>query len=277
MQSLEYSSLNRFFKDGGFFTSPAVSRVFEVEGVVSVLALHGLLVAALLGWIPAACLLVTPILYARYLLGGHEILHSPRGPKANFITRLMPFVQTPIILGYDQYRDIHLRHHKYLGSDKDPEDYLVAAKSRLHALALAFVAPERAYLVWLRDKGMSKRLFVETLVRAGLFALYAWMNPWVFAVYLVIMRAAVCGSELFFHNILHMSDLQQRDAWVHHKALRLWWSMLRVLIGWEKVDILLVHDMHHYHQLVAAHRPAEAAEIVASRDVAETSNPTVAA
>jgi len=264
LQSLEKPSLNRRLKEGGFYTTVEVARRYEREGVVCLVILHALLAATILRYLPPYVLLVVPVLYARVILGGHEVLHSKVGLDVNPLTRLMPFYQTPIVLGYEQIRDIHLRHHRFFGTKDDPEDYLVTAPSHLRALGLAFISPERHYLRYVQARGMTKRLAVETLIRAALFVGMLCANPAVFLIHVAIMRVTMGGSEFFFHNVIHMADLEKRDRWFYERVPKVWWRMLRGLFGTEKVDILLVHDTHHAHQLISAAKLEDARQLIAS-------------
>lgn len=265
MQALENPSMNRLLKEGEFYTSVETARRFELEGVICLVVLYASLGATILGYLPPYVLVVAPVCYARFVLGGHEVLHSKVGLDVNPLTRLMPFCQSLVVLGYEQIRDIHLRHHRYFRTKDDPEDYLVTAPSHLRALGLAFISSERHYLRWVQEKGMTMRLAVETLIRAALFVGLLWANPVVFLIYVAIMRVTVGSSEFFFHHVLHMEHLEKRNRWVYQRMPKVWWPILRVLFGSEKVDILLVHDTHHEHQLVSAYKLREARQLIATQ------------
>ena len=265
MQLSKNPSINCLLNEARFFTAEQLAKRNERECVVCVITLYAVLTATTLGVLPAYVLIVAPVLYARYLLGGHEVLHSPWGPNVHVIMRLMPFCQSLFTLGYLEYRNIHLRHHRYLGTKDDPEDYLVSASGTLHALARAFIAPERTYIRWLQQKGMSQRLAYETLIRTTIFVGFLWANPSVFLVFFGIMRLSILSSEFFFHHVLHMNDLVKRQHWVYESVPDFWWPLLRILIGSAKVAVLLEHDVHHRYQRITSGQLAAARLFLAEK------------
>jgi fatty acid desaturase len=207
------------------------------------LGLYGVLAAALSGWLPAWVLVpVVPWLYIRLSLSLHELLHVRDAAEVPAFHRLAMIFDTPFGLGYREHRAIHLRHHQFGGGDRDPELYQIAG-GHLRALGNALATPERALLGWIRVRGLDASLARAACFRLACFVAIAIVDPTVFLVYWLVLRASIGGAGFVFHHQLH-----NRGGRLGTYALP-WPAGLvrigRVIFGDEPMQILTQHRSHH--------------------------------
>src|SRR4051812_44244225 len=90
--------------------------------VLLTIAMYAVLAATQAGVVPPWTLVVVvPLLYVRLSLALHELLHARTANKVTWFHRLAMIFDTPIGLGYREHRAIHLRHHRYATTPRDPE------------------------------------------------------------------------------------------------------------------------------------------------------------
>lgn len=222
---------------------------FEVEATSCLMGIWVVLLVAMLGWLPVWVLVATPLLFIRFELASHELMHSRVGRKVGPIIRQMMVAQSVVSLGYDAYRERHLSHHRFMGTAEDPESYLIQGSS-WRSLFKAMFAVEVVLYQWARVHRLDLRFWAGALVRAGVFALLLVWNPEVFLVYLLFFRVIMGLAEFFFHHCLHGENhvLLRGLKW-----LAAWFPWLvKLLVGSGKVAILLHHDDHHAHPWVSA-------------------------
>ena len=208
------------------------------------LLIYALLALVLSGWAaPWILPLVLPLLYVRLSLALHELMHVRTAARVSWFHRLAMIFDTPLGLGYREHRAIHLAHHRYAGSARDPELYQIRG-SHLQAFANAMASPERAAITWVRQRGISRALAREACARGVLFcALLAW-NPLAFACYWLALRACVGGSSFVFHHLLHSRGGALGNFALPRALLRAL-PLARALFGIEPVLIVRDHRLHH--------------------------------
>jgi fatty acid desaturase len=204
------------------------------------------------------CLLI-PILYVRSALSAHELMHICPAKKVSFVHRLMMVLETPIGLGYREYRDIHIRHHRYAATGRDPE-YFQIRGPHMRALATAMLAPEWSFVKYARDKGLSRDFVPEAAVRFSLFVLACWLNPVVFFVYWITIRLSAGFSAFMFHHLLHYRQGRYGTYPLHLPRVGDW--VFRSLLGASLVNILYEHPAHHAWQQVKVEYLPDLAELV---------------
>lgn len=216
------------------------------------LGIYGVLALWLVGLIPLwAMALALPVLYVRCALSVHELMHVRPAERVLWIQRLMMVLESPFCVGYREYREIHLRHHRFAGTDKDPEFFQIEG-GHLRAFCHAMISSEIACAHWLREHGLDRRLAIGIAVRAAFFVALAVSFPWAFLAYLVVMRLAIGGANFLFHHVLH-----QRSGEYGSFALRppRWIDFVcRVVLGTDMRHIVFEHDAHHAWQQVKAGR-----------------------
>jgi hypothetical protein len=207
------------------------------------LALYGVLAAALLGLLPAWALVpAVPWLYVRLSLSLHELLHARAAAGVPAFHRLAMIFDTPFGLGYREHRAIHLRHHRFGGGDRDPERYQIAG-GHFRALGNALTTPERSLAAWIRTRGLEAPLLRAACFRFACFCVVAAIDPVVFVVYWLVLRASIGGAGFVFHHLLH-----NRGGRLGTYALPCppWAVRIgRLAFGDEPMLILAHHRSHH--------------------------------
>jgi fatty acid desaturase len=234
------------------------ARRYLRRTVALTLAIYALLALALAGYLPAWVFpLVLPLVYVRLSLALHELMHVRTAAQVSWFHRLAMIFDTPLGLGYREHRAIHLRHHRHAATARDPELFQIEG-GHARALACALVSPEYAAWRWVREHGLSPALRREALVRAGVFACLAAVNPLVFLAYWATLRACIGGASFVFHHVMH-----SRGGALGNFALppvpRGVLSVVRALFGVEPVTIVSEHRAHHREPNVRARDLARAA------------------
>jgi len=206
------------------------------------LLIYALLLLALLrpGFWPV--LLAVPLVYVRLALGLHELLHLCPAERVPEFHRWALIFDTPLGLGYRELRIVHYQHHRWGGSERDPEFFQIAG-GHLQAFLRALCVPELTCAAWVRTHGLSRVQAARLLARSGLFVLIASINPGVFLVYWAILRLSIGASSFIFHHLLHA-----RHGQLGTFALPAPPALIRLgqlLFGKEPIDILTRHREHH--------------------------------
>jgi hypothetical protein len=207
------------------------------------LLLYALFGLAAVEAIPVAALAIAvPLVYVRLSLALHELMHVRRAAQVPFFHRLAMVFDTPLGLGYREHRAIHLAHHRHAATGRDPELFQIRG-GHVRAAACALIAPERHCVVWLRRRGASRSLCVEAAVRLAAFAAALAINPGVFLVYWLSLRASIGGASFVFHHLLHRSG--GRYGTFPLPAAPPLLRLGRALFGPEPIVILTEHRLHH--------------------------------
>jgi fatty acid desaturase len=212
--------------------------------VILTLLVYAVLAAALAGFAPVWIFpLAIPLLYVRLSLAMHELIHARNAARVCWFHRLAMIFDTPFGLGYREHRAIHLLHHRYATTARDPELFQIEG-GECRAFANALISPERAAWTWVRRHGASRALRREAALRAAAFACLALLNPLVFLAYWLTLRLCVGTASFVFHHVMHNRDRALGDFAL--PALpRGTLAIARVLFGAEPVTIVAEHRVHH--------------------------------
>jgi fatty acid desaturase len=226
-----------------FYRDQADAARYKRVSLGYLLAIYALLGFAMAGLLPVWLLVVLlPPVYVRSALGAHELMHICPAGRVSFVHRLMMILDTPVGLGYREHRDIHVRHHQNPATERDPEFFQIRG-GHLRAIASSMVSAEWAFLRYARERRLTRPWLAEASVRAAVFGVLAWLNPFVFLAYWITLRASIGISNFLFHHALHYRAGR-------YGTFRLEPStpvdrVLRVLLGTESVLILYEHPAHH--------------------------------
>lgn len=212
-------------------------------GMFCVVVLYGALAGVVSGYVPVW--IVAPVIavsYARWALYIHELMHVHRPEYVRWILRSMMLFDTPLSLGYREYQDVHFRHHRLLGTPKDPEAFQIDG-SASRAFIGAMLSPEIAAYKWVRAHGVSPSLARDGLIRACGMALLVALAPQAFWGYWITLRSTIGVSNFLFHRMLHcrrgkFGTFELRLSGVPQTLLRSW-------LGKELIHVLCEHDAHH--------------------------------
>jgi hypothetical protein len=211
--------------------------------LVLTLVVYAMLGAALAGWVTPWLFIALPLVYVRLSLALHELMHVRPASRVSWFHRLAMIFDTPFGLGYREHRAIHLAHHRYAATARDPELYQIRG-SHLRAFGNAMIAPERALVGWARRRGVAPALRREALARAAIFVALAAIDPAVFALYWVTLRACIGCSSFLFHHVLHSRGGALGNFALSPAMLRVL-PAARLLFGIEPVLIIRDHRLHH--------------------------------
>jgi len=207
------------------------------------LALYAVLAAALFEAIPAWTLVAAvPWLYVRLSLGLHELLHVRDAAQVPAFHRLAMIFDTPFGLGFREHRAIHFRHHRFGGSERDPERWQIEG-GPLRAFAHALTTPERSLVEWIRTRGVDAQLRRDGAIRLVCFGIVAAVNPAVFIIYWITLRVSVGTAGFVFHHLLHN---RRGELGTYALPFPPWLVRAgRTLFGDEPMLILTRHRSHH--------------------------------
>jgi hypothetical protein len=228
---------------------PHDAKAFTREALVA----NGVLLACFVGWVDARLpvwlwLVPMNVALVRWMLAVHELFHIQRYQDANPLLRLLLLPLTPVNVGYEGYRALHMQHHDCPGLPQDPDAFHIRGGHLLSLLG-AFAFPEGSTLAYGRQKP-ARPAYVGMALRLGLFAGMALWGGWSFwVVWLVLRVNYAIAIWVFFHH------LHYRNASYGSFALALPAGLTRFfafVYGQPAVSATLHHDQHHRHPRVAA-------------------------
>ena len=235
-----------------FCSSDHDARRYQWLSLGLLLAIYALLAGWLAGWLTGWVLVTAvPVLYVRCALTVHELMHVRGAEEVFWIQRLMMILDSPMCLGYREYRDIHLRHHRHAGTELDPEFFQIRG-GHLRAFIHALLATEIAFVHWVRERGLTGELARLAAVRAVMFVTLLVVFPKAFLAYLLTIRLVIGVSNFLFHHATHARGENYGNyalrppKWVD--------NVFCLLAGTELRHILFEHDSHHAWQQVKAER-----------------------
>lgn len=226
------------------------ARRYQFWTQVYAYALYAALGSAAVGLIPVWLLvLVVPVVYFRMALALHELLHACPPSEVPRFHQLTMIFESPMCLGYREHRAIHFAHHRFASTDRDPEQYQIEG-GPLRALGAAMISPERGFIGWVREHGMTRSLAADAAIRCAAFVALAVAAPRVFFVYWVALRLSVGFSSFVFHHVLHNDG--GRLGTFRLPAPDVVLRIARMLFGTEPMLILTEHERHHQWPRVRA-------------------------
>jgi hypothetical protein len=229
--------------DARVLRNDADARRYLRATLLHTLAMYGVLAAAIFGAVPVWTLLVAvPWIYVRLSLGLHELLHVRDSESVPAFHRLAMVFDTPFGLGYREHRAIHFRHHRFGGNERDPELWQIEG-GHLRAFANAMTTPERSLVEWIRTRGTDAALARDGVFRLVCFCAVVAIDPTVFFVYWIALRASIGGAGFVFHHLLH----NRRGALGTYALPFPSWLVRagRLIVGTEPMLILRQHRSHH--------------------------------
>lgn len=232
------------------FNTEADARRLTRHALLYYLLLYGhfagVLATALPGWTLA---LSAPILIGRWMIATHELFHLRDERAVDPVTRLMPIMLTPLLLGYKEFLIIHRGHHTHSATPDDPE-YFQLRGSPLAGFLNALSAPEQSYFRWLAHHGADAELLIGSGIRLGLFCGLAWLAGPMFLWYWLPVRIAFGLAYFAFFYCLHR-DHGAFGVYARPLPAGLAW-LFGTLLGREAMMATCHHDAHHRHPRVSA-------------------------
>lgn len=207
---------------------------------------------AIWGYVPLWTFAVAAFVYVpRWMIALHEQQHCCTPKNINPIVRHNLLTLTPFQLGYREMRDIHMRHHAFAMSEKDPE-YYHERGSWPSGYVNAILSPELSVYFWIRDKGIDAELIKGMAIRFAMFSAVAigfgWQSLW----YFIPARLAYGTSLFLFSYGLHRRHGEEGTYQVNHPTLLK--KIMLYVYGETLLHSVGAHDIHHDYPLIAGHR-----------------------
>ena len=147
-------------------------------------------------------MVLTSVLVTRWMITFHELLHLRKAEELDYLTRLFLIPFSPFNLGYREYRDIHIGHHTFTATSKDPDAFHILGGS-LRAFLGAVTQHEQATLRYIRSNGISLELGSMMLVRFTLFSVLLFMVPQAFLLWWIVLRVTYIINDFVFFHLVH--------------------------------------------------------------------------
>ena len=206
---------------------------------------------------------ISSILVTRWLIAFHELLHLKKADDLDWLTRVAPIPFSPLNLGYREYRQIHMGHHRHTAQQEDPDAFHIRG-GHLKALLGSITQHEQASYRFVKQYGLSTELTTMLILRAALFvALLLVFGKTFLAWFLVLRITYIINDYIFFHLVHHRAG----EFGTFKILLPTWLQYLLIVIyGFDVVYATMHHDIHHHNVRIAAkYLPRIAEEQVVSR------------
>jgi fatty acid desaturase len=195
----------------------------------------------------------------RWMIAFHELLHLRKAEELDLLTRLFPLPFSPLNLGYREYREIHIGHHRHTATEQDPDAFHILG-GHLKAFVGAVTQHEQATLRYIKANGITRELAFMMVIRLILFMAILAAAPLAFLQFWLVIRIThIINDYVFFHLVHYRADEYATfpiplPAIIRYPAI--------VLYGIDVVYATMHHDIHHaYPQVAAKHLPKVAAQI----------------
>lgn len=203
--------------------------------------------------------LITSVLVTRWLIAFHEILHLKTAEQLDPITRLMPIPFAPFSLGYREYRDIHIGHHQFTATPKDPDAFHISG-GPIKAFIGALTQHEQSAWRYLRSHTLSSELSRMMLIRFAIFIALLIAAPEAFLLWWLVLRGTYIINDFVFFHVVHYRSGSLGTFALPLPALLKYPAI--VIYGLDVVYATMHHDIHHNHsQIAAKHLPTVAKQI----------------
>ena len=118
-------------------------------------------------------IILLSIALTRWMICVHELFHIVAADSVHPLVRLILIPFTPFNIGYDEYRKIHMGHHKYDASELDPEVYHIRGTHwQTFFAALSF--PEQSLYRYTKQQDLKPSEWRDLAVRLVLFLFLMW-------------------------------------------------------------------------------------------------------
>jgi fatty acid desaturase len=233
-----------------YFASDRDARRLTRNSLACIALIYVDLLAAAAGIVPVWTLaILVPLLVPRWMIAIHELFHLRSEREVDPVTRFQLLLFTPLSLGYRENLVNHRTHHRFMGVTGDAELYQLRG-SRLSGFINAMTAPEQMWFRWVGERGIDRRLAVETTLRCLLFAGLAAGTGTAFLWYWIPARIAFGTSYFVFFYWLHRrgDDMGVYPVVLPTPLPRI----LTLLYGQDVVEATVHHDVHHVQPRIAA-------------------------
>lgn len=226
-----------------------ISRL-EWTNLIYIVFVYAHFALGVFGFVPLWTFCIgAPMYVARWMIGLHEILHLLKPQDINPLIRLHLLIVTPFSLGYREVRDIHMRHHAYTVTDKDPDLYHIKGNFFTSFLTV-LIQPEISAYHWVREKGFDRELALGMTLRFVLFTVFTISLGWTALWYFIPVRLAY-GSCMFSISFPLHRQSGEYGTYTPKYGLFLE-TIMDVFFGRAALNTLSYHDIHHDYPRISA-------------------------
>lgn len=179
----------------------------------------------------------------------HELIHTrrPQGFSLSYwLIRMNLHVYSPFTLGFDEYKRLHLCHHGYTNTSRDP-DYLLVKDGKLNAWLRLPFTPEHWFFFAVRRRMVSKDFWFLYSLRLAFLAFA--VSQIGFASYLLYFllpsKLAYLFGFLIFALECHIDENDVRGIFNVELRWPIVQKVLRVAAGPFTYNGTFFHAVHH--------------------------------
>jgi fatty acid desaturase len=222
--------------------------LYEINILFRGLATYSLAILAFYELIPLWSIpLFIIALYPSMYASVHDICHSSISKKFGFISRVVPFIVTPIWGGTRVFQETHYRHHLYFATDKDPWIKYYFGHP-LSALFFNILEPETNFYNFLKNKGIDREILINVSYNTAFIVANVVLLKQYYLILLLSARVMHGLTVFFFNFYLHRDRLSANaDYGVYERsgAVKPYAFLLNVIFGRSVVDGFMYHNRHH--------------------------------
>jgi hypothetical protein len=227
--------------------TPEEKTLLHLRSIMTLVVMYGSLVFASYHprflWAAFLINMFSAVRYSGYI---HALNHAYLGAKrVPWLLEVLPAPYSPFILGFSEVQRIHLTHHQYETADGDPDNFVIAGRSKLLIfLKCAFIF-EHWFFYAVRHHWLTHRFWVGYACRLALFAgLLLGTDPWTFLIGFVLATKLGTGASFFIFSYLAHVQHGKRGNYLLPLPAPLVVAN-HVLIGRYAADPAGFHATHH--------------------------------
>ena len=233
-----------------YFAGEKDARLYQLKIITITLAIYVCFALFTLGMVNVWWMIVlSSLLVTHWMITFHELLHLKKPEELDYITRLFLIPFSPFNLGYREYRDIHMRHHLYTATSKDPDAFHILGGS-LKAFFGALTQHEQASFRYIRSNGVSLELGIMMFVRFSVFSGLLFISPQEFLLWWTVLRVTYTINDFVFFHFVHYRSGVAGTFSIPLPSFLLYPALL--IYGKDVVYGTMYHDTHHEHSMIAA-------------------------
>lgn len=201
--------------------------------------------------------------YSGYI---HALNHAYKlNERVPWLLELLPAAWSPFILGFSETQRIHLTHHRFETGPGDPDNFVIAGKSKLLIFVKCAFIFEHWFFYAIRHRWLTPRFWPAYLVRLAIFAsVFYFAGPKAaLLVFVLAVKVGTAGSFFVFSYLGHVSEGQRGNYILPLPTPLVWLS--RSLIGRYAADPAGYHAVHHARPWVSGARLDEALVLLTAK------------
>lgn len=203
--------------------------------------------------------LVNAFSSVRYSGYVHALNHAYKlNERVPWSLELIPAVWSPFILGFSEIQRIHLAHHRSETGPDDPDNFVIAGKSKLLIFLKCGFIFEHWFFYAVRHRWLSERFWPAYLARLAIFGgVFYFAGPKAaLLAFVLAVKVGTAASFFVFSYLGHVSEGQRGNYILPLPTALVWLS--RCLIGRYAADPAGYHAVHHARPWISGARLDEA-------------------